>query len=101
MARSRDSIRWPTCWASATFKHDDFEMRHCEERSDEAIQSFLWLLDCFASLAITNHKNAACSSNTIRKSSNERPPPRARASWPERLESEESVYRLERPGPHG
>jgi len=22
--------------------------RHCEERSDEAIQLYLWLLDCFA-----------------------------------------------------
>jgi hypothetical protein len=27
--------------------------RHCEERSDEAIQSFFAALDCFASLAMT------------------------------------------------
>jgi hypothetical protein len=27
--------------------------RHCEEQSDEAIQSFLAALDCFASLAMT------------------------------------------------
>jgi hypothetical protein len=29
------------------------EYRHCEERSDEAIQLFTRLLDCFASLAMT------------------------------------------------
>jgi hypothetical protein len=28
--------------------------RHCEERSDEAIQSFCGAMDCFASLAMTN-----------------------------------------------
>jgi hypothetical protein len=28
-------------------------MRHCEERSDEAIQSSFVALDCFASLAMT------------------------------------------------
>jgi hypothetical protein len=27
--------------------------RHCEEQSDEAIQSFFLALDCFASLAMT------------------------------------------------
>jgi hypothetical protein len=27
--------------------------RHCEERSDEAIQSFEAVLDCFAPLAMT------------------------------------------------
>ncbi|HJZ22286.1 MAG TPA: hypothetical protein VJ226_15080, partial [Bradyrhizobium sp.] len=27
--------------------------RHCEERSDEAIHSFLAAVDCFASLAMT------------------------------------------------
>jgi len=30
-----------------------FSLRHCEERSDEAIQQ-LNPLDCFASLAMTN-----------------------------------------------
>ena len=29
------------------------EFRHCEERSDEAIQSLVAGLDCFASLAMT------------------------------------------------
>jgi hypothetical protein len=29
------------------------QLRHCEKRSDEAIQSFLAALDCFASLAMT------------------------------------------------
>jgi hypothetical protein len=28
--------------------------RHCEERSDEAIQNRVAFLDCFASLAMTN-----------------------------------------------
>jgi hypothetical protein len=28
--------------------------RHCEERSDEAIQTFTAALDCFAPLAMTN-----------------------------------------------
>ncbi len=30
-----------------------FSIRHCEERSDEAIQRFIAALDCFASLAMT------------------------------------------------
>jgi len=29
-------------------------LRHCEERSDEAIQSVWVALDCFASLALTS-----------------------------------------------
>jgi hypothetical protein len=29
------------------------DFRHCEERSDEAIQFFFAALDCFASLAMT------------------------------------------------
>jgi hypothetical protein len=33
-------------------------IRHCEERSDEAIQPFLVNLDCFASLAMTTTKKA-------------------------------------------
>jgi hypothetical protein len=28
--------------------------RHCEERSDEAIQFFAGFLDCFAALAMTS-----------------------------------------------
>jgi hypothetical protein len=32
--------------------------RHCEERSDEAIQSFRAALDCFASLAMTRREHA-------------------------------------------
>jgi len=31
----------------------NFKTRHCEERSDEAIQPFSPVLDCFASLAMT------------------------------------------------
>jgi hypothetical protein len=31
-------------------------MRHCEERSDEAIQKLSAALDCFASLAMTVRK---------------------------------------------
>jgi hypothetical protein len=31
-----------------------YEARHCEERSDEAIQSYSGTLDCFASLAMTD-----------------------------------------------
>jgi hypothetical protein len=29
------------------------QARHCEERSDEAIQGPYWSLDCFATLAMT------------------------------------------------
>src|ERR1700744_5525841 len=32
---------------------DSVSIRHCEERSDEAIQSFVAALDCFAPLAMT------------------------------------------------
>jgi hypothetical protein len=32
--------------------HRDVVSRHCEERSDEAIQSFFVALDCFAELVI-------------------------------------------------
>jgi len=31
--------------------------RHCEERSDEAIQTFISTLDCFASLAMTQRRS--------------------------------------------
>jgi hypothetical protein len=41
-----------------TLKRDDFRLisvtRHCEERSDEAIHNGAAVLDCFASLAMTN-----------------------------------------------
>jgi hypothetical protein len=33
--------------------------RHCEEQSDEAIQSGDAVLDCFASLAMTMQRGAA------------------------------------------
>jgi hypothetical protein len=33
--------------------------RHCEERSDEAIQFLAALVDCFASLAMTHPMNAS------------------------------------------
>src|SRR5437763_1821935 len=42
-------------------KHDEFllerfhEYRHCEERSDEAVQLFSTALDCFAPLAMTEN----------------------------------------------
>jgi hypothetical protein len=36
--------------SSLCFEHD----RHCEERSDEAIQSYFVTLDCFAPLAMTD-----------------------------------------------
>jgi hypothetical protein len=35
------------------FLNCSFLRRHCEERSDEAIQSFFVTLDCFAPLAMT------------------------------------------------
>src|SRR4051794_9987707 len=46
---SRPGLDAGAKFATRTYCHD-VEMRHCEERSDEAIQSFLVLLDCFASL---------------------------------------------------
>jgi hypothetical protein len=36
---------------------DYMPRRHCEERSDEAIQSYFAALDCFASLAMTVRGN--------------------------------------------
>jgi hypothetical protein len=35
----------------------DAVLRHCEERSDEAIQNGNAALDCFASLAMTNERS--------------------------------------------
>jgi hypothetical protein len=39
------------------FAMPELEARHCEERSDEAIQSSILALDCFASLAMTAATN--------------------------------------------
>jgi hypothetical protein len=45
--------------AAFDLTHDFFPARHCEERSDEAIQNLAVSLDCYASLAMTRVKESA------------------------------------------
>ena len=40
------------------------KLRHCEERSDEAIQLVFLRVDCFASLAMTSHRPALIARST-------------------------------------
>src|ERR1700754_4818378 len=60
--RSRPMVSRTTCapaWARRTPRVSVAkrnENRHCEERSDEAIQFLLEALDCFASRVMTNVK---------------------------------------------
>jgi hypothetical protein len=42
--------------------------RHCEERNDEAIQPVTTILDCFASLAMTQFSEAGGGHPTARSS---------------------------------
>jgi len=43
-------------WINSSSPRAVLSTRHCEEQSDEAIQSFCRSMDCFAALAMTISK---------------------------------------------
>jgi hypothetical protein len=58
---------------SAKSSGPNYHRRHCEERSDEAIQPCFAILDCFASLAMTGTGQQNHSAGRIVPSTSPKP----------------------------